>query len=226
MDLISTLHQSELFSGLSEEILARHVAPQGQLQHFSKGQYPIVPQQRVDQFSILLAGKVHVLHLFPDGSYSLMSVLTPPKVLGADLACTRTRLAPYHAIAAADTTVLSFPVELLTCPGRLPEEARLAAAGRLLTLIAQENMKKEYRLAILSQKSLRGRIMTYLSMQVSKRGTSTITIPFSREELASFLCVNRAALSHELSLMQQEGLITFRKSTFTLHTPPSPAPPL
>ena len=42
--------------------------------------------------------------------------------------------------------------------------------------------------------------------------------PFSREELAAFLCVNRSALSHELSVMQQEGLITFRKNIFTLRS--------
>ena len=90
------------------------------------------------------------------------------------------------------------------------------AISRLLTLISHENMKKEYRLAILSQKGLRERIMTYLTMQAARRQTNTFSIPFSREELASFLCVNRSALSHELSRMEQEGLITFRKNVFSL----------
>lgn len=216
MDLVAALHGSELFRDLPGSCISDHVLPYGQLQQFGKGQYPILPQQKVDRFSILLSGKIHVMHLFSDGNYSLMSVLTPPKVLGADLACTKSQLAPYYAMAAADTCLISFPVELLTRPGLLPEEYRLAGGARLLTLIAQENIKKEYRLAILSQKSLRGRIMTYLTMQVSKSGASTVTIPFSREELASFLCVNRAALSHELSLMQQEGLIRFRKNKFQL----------
>jgi len=74
-----------------------------------------------------------------------------------------------------------------------------------------------YRFAILSRKGLRERIETYLTMQASRRQTQTFTIPFSREELAAFLCVNRSTLSHELSKMQQEGLISFRKNEFTLH---------
>jgi CRP-like cAMP-binding protein len=53
-------------------------------------------------------------------------------------------------------------------------------------------------------------------MLAARRRTNTFAIPFSREELAAFLCVNRSALSHELSLMKQEKLITFRKNTFTL----------
>ena len=58
--------------------------------------------------------------------------------------------------------------------------------------------------------------MTSLTMQAGKRGTATFTIPFDREELASFLCVNRSALSHELTVMKRDGIIQCRKSTFTL----------
>ena len=77
-------------------------------------------------------------------------------------------------------------------------------------------MKKEYRLAILSQKGLRDRIVTYLTMQAGRLGKTSFDIPFSREELAAFLCVNRSALSKELSLMQEDGLIRFRKNHFTI----------
>jgi Mn-dependent DtxR family transcriptional regulator len=42
------------------------------------------------------------------------------------------------------------------------------------------------------------------------------SIPFSRQELADYLGVDRSALSGELSKMQRDGLIEFRKSDFTL----------
>ena len=54
-------------------------------------------------------------------------------------------------------------------------------------------------------------------MQASRLQRTDFSIPYSREELAAFLCVNRSALSHELSRMQQEGLSTFRKNRFCLH---------
>jgi CRP-like cAMP-binding protein len=87
---------------------------------------------------------------------------------------------------------------------------------RLLTIISNENIRKHYRLAILSTRGLRDRILIYLSMQAGRAGNSTFSIPFSRDELASFLCVNRSALSHELSLMEQDGLIRFHKNEFSL----------
>ena len=85
-----------------------------------------------------------------------------------------------------------------------------------MTLLSHENIRKHYRLAILSQRGLRNRILTYVVMQSERQNNSSIMVPFSREELADFLCVNRSALSHELSLMEQEGLIRFHKNKFTL----------
>lgn len=213
------LQKTSLFRDFPEEIIRRCILPQGQVSELPRGRYVIEPQQRIDQFGVILTGKIHVLHLFPDGKFSLMTALMPGEILGIDLICTHSRIAPYHAVASAPTQIISFPRELILEPGILPEEYRIRAMNRLLTIISHDNMKKEYRLAILSQKGLRERITTYLLMQSAKRGTSTFRIPFTREEMASFLCVNRSALSHELSLMEQEGLLSFRRNQFTLHHP-------
>ncbi len=121
------------------------------------------------------------------------------------------------AMAAADTRVVYFPAELMTRPGMLPEMWRTVLLQQFTMWISTMNMKKEYRLAILSKNGLRERITTYLTMQASRRQKTAFTISYSREELAAFLCVNRSALSHELSRMQSEGLISFRKNYFCVH---------
>lgn len=215
--LLSQIKTNALFADFPDEIIIKHILPHKQLIDYRKGQFIIEPQQTVNRFGIVLSGKIHIMHLFSEGNYSLMTVLSPGKLLGADLICTRSQIAPYHGIAATAVSILYLPADLLTKPGLLPDAYRFQALQHLLTLISQENMKKEYRLAILSQKGLRERIITYLSMQAARLHKNTFTIPFSREELAAFLCVNRSALSHELSLMKQEGLITFRKNEFTIH---------
>lgn len=214
--LASLLHKSDLFADVPEEIIQREIIPHGQLQEFARGQFLIVPQQRVDRFGIVITGKVHTLHIFANGNYSLMTVLTAGEIVGTDLVCTRTQLAPYHAVAAVTVQIFYLPVTIITQSGVLYEKLRQNVLNHMLALISNENMKKVYRLAILSQKGLRERIITYLTMQANRLRRRTFTISFSREEMASFLCVNRSALSHELSLMEQEGLIAFHKNTFTI----------
>ncbi len=164
----------------------------------------------------MISGTVHIVNLFSNGNYSLINAMSAPRVVGADLVFTKSRQPPYYAVCATPVKVVFFPGSLFLKEGELPEPYRTEMLSRLLTIVSQENMQKYYRIAILSQKGLRERVLTYLAMQAQRREANTFEIPFDREELAAFLCVNRSALSHELSLMKQDGLIGFRKNVFTL----------
>ena len=216
---IEGLQNSSLFCGLSEDVIRQQILPLGKIQEYAKGTYLIMPQERLDSFGVVISGLIHVIHVSMDGNIRLLDALEPGKAYGADLIYTRSRISPYHAMAPQPSQVMLFPVSMLLEPGHLSEEVRHHIQLRLLTIISHENMRKDYRLAILSQKGLRERILTYLTMQAGKRCTETFTIPFSREELANVLCVNRSALSHELALMKQEGILDFQKNTFTLLHP-------
>lgn len=214
--LLSIMRECRLFRELSPETLERDILPRGKLRVFEKQAVLIAPEDRVDWFAVILRGKVQISQIFSDGTNSLMDSLRPSYTLGADLIGTRTRRSPYYAIAAGNVQLLRFPGAMLLEPGTLPEPVRLTLSRRLLALLSDDNIRKHYRLAILSQRGLRDRVLIYLTMQAERRGTASFRIPFSREELAAFLCVNRSALSHELSRMEEEGLIRFRKNEFTL----------
>ena len=209
---LSVLKQCRLFSGLSPETLEREVLPRGTRRESEKQTVLIAPGDRVDWFAVILRGKVQISQIFSDGTSSLMDALGPGYTLGADLVCTRSRRSPYYASAAGEVRLLRFPGALLLEPG----ETRELLRRNLLTILSDDNLRKHYRLAILAQRGLRDRVLVYLTMQAERRGTASFRIPFSREELAAFLCVNRSALSHELSRMEAEGLIRFRKNEFTL----------
>ena len=208
--------QSRLFRDLPPEVLARELLPWGKARDYEKQAVLIAPGDRVDWFAVVLRGKVQISQIFSDGTSSLMDALVSGHTLGTDLICTRSRRSPYYAVAAGPLRILRFPAALLLEPGALPEEGRLVLWRNLLTILSDDSLRKHYRLAILARRGLRDRVLVYLTMQAERRGTHTFRIPFSREELAAFLCVNRSALSHELSLMEAEGLIRFRKNEFTL----------
>ena len=213
---IPLLAACPLFCSLREDTVRDFILPHARVQTYPRGAFLIHPQQALTHFGVIAAGSIHITHIAADGESRIMDSLEPGQIYGADLMCTRSRLSPHHAVAYQPTTLLLFPVGLVLDPGAIPEPERQRILSQLLTIIAHENMRKDYRLAILSQKGLRDRLMTYLTMQAAKRGTATFTIPFDREALASFLCVNRSALSHEITVMKRDGLIDCRKNTFTL----------
>ena len=49
------------------------------------------------------------------------------------------------------------------------------------------------------------------------RGGRDFDIPHNRQELAEYLCVDRSAMSSELSKMRNEGILDFQKNHFVLH---------
>ena len=68
----------------------------------------------------------------------------------------------------------------------------------------------------LSRRSLRDKIMSYLTAQSIKCGSREFDIPFSRQELADWLAADRSALSAELSRMRADGLIDYNMRRFRL----------
>lgn len=205
-----------LFADLSDKVIAEEILPHGKFQDIPKGNNLISFQDRVDSFSVVMRGKFNILHIYGNGDYGIMDVLEPGDLVGVDLMCTKSRISPYYAEAVQMSQVVTFPAEMILKPGMLREEIRMLIYSKLVSFISDENIRKEYRLAILFQKSLRGRIITFLTMQANKRKSDTFSVPFTRDEMASYLCVNRTCLSHELSLMEQEGILKFHRNTFTL----------
>lgn len=210
------LSEAKFFKDIPIKNIHKYIIPKGTVNTYAKGDCLFLTQERVDTIKIVICGKVNTFYYYADGSYSLASTILPMRVLALDLVTTKSRISPYYAIAAESTKVFSFPADIVLRPSDIPESDRQVMMNQLLVILSHINLQKEKHLMVLSRNGMRDRIMTYLSLQAQQKNTLSFNIPFSREEMAAYLCVNRSALSHELSLMREEGWIDFSKNFFTL----------
>ena len=95
-----------------------------------------------------------------------------------------------------------------------PFHGRLAQ--HLLQICARKNLLLSRRILHTSSKTIRGRLLSYLSDQAVLQGSSHFSIPFDRQQLADYLGVDRSALSNELSKLRREGLVRAEKNQFYL----------
>lgn len=187
----------------------------GTIQSYDKGNIICHEGDRIKTLGIILEGEVRIVRIDLDGNERLFHKLTPAYMLGADVIYTPTRESPYVAYCNQDTKIWMFG--WTTADWREGEAVwKGMIRRRLMEFIANENVRKFYRIDILSSKNVRTRVLKYLRIQCRKKGSSTVEIPYSREEFANYLCVNRSVLSDELGRMQEEGLLTFHKNRFTL----------
>ena len=76
----------------------------------------------------------------------------------------------------------------------------------------------------MGQRTTRAKLMSYFSAEALRSGVYEFDIPFSRQQLADYLGVERSGLSVELGKMRDEGLLDFHKSHFLLKTPEADRP--
>ena len=86
----------------------------------------------------------------------------------------------------------------------------------MLKILAQRNMLLNSKINLLSQRTIREKLLTYFSMIITQNKSKKFRVPFSRNQLAEFICVDRSALSRELSKMKEEGILKFEKDDFEL----------
>lgn len=212
------MQDSKLFKQLSEndfEMLVDIVKPI--LESFKPDELVYEEGISIDTFGIVKSGKFKGEKYHYGGEVDLVQVFTPGDLIGLEIVCTPTRITPLQIISMGESELYIFRYNDLM--ELLPPDMHTQIQKNITQILANENMKKLYKIDMLYKKSLRERIMVFLRNMESRIGQSAFSINMDREQFAQYLGVNRSALSHELSLMQQEGIITFKKDYFKLNSP-------
>ena len=100
------------------------------------------------------------------------------------------------------------------CENACAFHARLVR--NLMRTLAVKTIELNHKIEILSHRSTHDRLMAYLRFVAQQKGADEFDIPFDRQQLADLLCVERSALSAEISRLSKLGLITSRKNHFAI----------
>lgn len=168
-------------------------------------------EEQVNGIAILHSGTVRGEKFHLEGNVDLMYMYQKGEIFGAEAAASRLRTSPLTYIANEDAVAI-----FIGFTDILRSEYSMPLMLALLHILADDNIKKLYKIETLSKRGLRDRIMTYLRIISRKADADTFTIHMDREQFAQYLCVNRSALSYELNKMKREGLIDFKKDKFRI----------
>jgi CRP-like cAMP-binding protein len=205
-----------LFKGIaSDDLVSMLDCLQAHPVQFKKGKHLLRAGERPAHVGVVLSGRLHVVKDDADGNHTLLAALGETDIFAEALCCAGVAESPVTVIADTDVTVmlLGFSRILSTCSNTCAFHQKLIE--NMLRIVAQKNLYLQDRMDLIRTKSVRTKVLAYLGIFAKKRGTD-FTIPLNREEMADYLCVDRSALSHELIRMKRDGLISYRKNSFTL----------
>ena len=219
--LYSVIAQAPLYAEIPpQELPALLAALEARIAHYARGEYLFHAGQPTPGLGLLLEGRVLVLKEDFWGGRNLMNAIAPGQCFAETFACVPGSVAGVSAVADTGSTVLFLNVRCLLRPGVPLPRWQGFLLHSLMADMAAKNLAFTERLTHLGQRTTRAKLLSYLSAQAQKQGCVEFNIPFSRQQLADYLLVDRSGLSQELCKMRDEGLLCFNKNHFVLQHQP------
>lgn len=206
-----------LFRGVSpEEIQTMLSCLAAETRRYQRGETIYHAGDIVHSIGMVLSGGVSLEIDDVWGNKSILDRVQAGQIFAETYACTPGEPLMISVVAAEASEVLFLDVNrvLHVCGNACGFHNKLIR--NLLTIASQKNLNLSRRIFHTGAKSIRGRLLSYLSYQATLHGCRTFEIPFNRQQLADYLSVDRSALSNELSKMQRDGLLRVERSRFEL----------
>lgn len=219
MDNAELLMNTELFSGLTKEEIEETMGCfQFTKKQFNKGETIYHAGDVVHDIGLVISGNVNIESDDAWGNRSILENIGKGHVFAENYASLKEEPLLINVVAADKTEILFINItKLLTpCCNHCAHHNKMIQ--NLLSLAARKNLMLSRRIFHTTPKTIRGRLLSYLSTQATLHDSRYFTIPFDRQQLADYLGVDRSALSSELGKMKKDGLIDVHKNDFHLYS--------
>ncbi len=214
---LKILKKCPLFEGVSDEELTVMLRCLGaRVEQFDKKYTIFAEGYRARYIGVLLHGTAQIVQNDYYGKRSVLSVVGEGEVFGEAFACANMDALPVSVIAAEPCEVMLIDASHImhTCKNHCAFHNRLIF--NLMRDLAQKTIQFHQKIEITSQKNTREKLLSYLVSESKKAGSRRFTVPFDRQSLADYLCVDRSGLSAEIGKMRREGILESHKNEFTL----------
>jgi len=213
------IKNAPIFYGITDEELDRMLKCfRAYVKSYKSGDIIFRQGEIVSNVYLILDGEVSIEKDSYWGRRMIIQKLYPNNSIGLSLVGSKNVESNVNAVCNSDALVLIFNYEKCSTICHNACLHHNVLIRNLFKILSKENIQLVEKIDNISQKTIRDKLLTYLSNESLKSKTNIIEIPFNRQELADYLNIDRSAMSFELSKLKQEGLINYKKNKFVLKT--------
>lgn len=169
---------------------------------------------RRNQFCILVEGEAQLITYDKDGNKKILYYYRKNDTFGEALFKVYMNRELF-VLAKKKCKVLFYPYDLAehctnTCMYHI--EILRNLPDLILHSIAEQN----FRMILLTHKSVRDKLLTYFNSLTIENNNKTFDLPFSLTDLADYLMIERTAMMREIKRLKDENIIKKNKNKITL----------
>ena len=206
-----------LFSGVEQENLPAMLQCLGyRAERYAKGTFISMEGEHLQNIGVVIRGSVDMIKEDFWGNKTILMRMQQGMIFGESFICGSSAMATVSFRAPEEAVVLFLPFRRVmhTCTNACAFHHRLIE--NMVQLIADKNLELMRKVEVVTKRTLREKILAYLSQQAQLQGGDYFEIPLGRMELAEYLCVDRSALTRELTNMKNEGILDYDRNVFRL----------
>ena len=216
MDLIERVN-SPLFAGIKTEDLKAMLGCIGyQISTFKKGDIVAFEEENIKHIGIIISGAVDMVKEDLWGNKTMLVRMRKDELFGETFACGSDNLSVVTFLVSEDARILFMPFDRVMHSCTMACRFHHRLIENMVHIIANKNRDLMRKVEVVSKRTIREKLLAYLSIQSQTQDLRYFEIPLGRVELAEYLCVDRSALTRELAKMKEDGLIDYDRNCFRI----------
>ena len=217
MDKILRTVNSALFEGICYEDRRAMLGCIGyHIGTFRKGDIINFEDEKIKHVGIVVEGSVDMIKEDIWGNKTMLVRSRKDDVFAETFACGSDNLSMVTFQVSEDATILFLPFNRVMHNCTMACQFHHQLIENMVHVIANKNRDLMRKVEVVSKRTTREKLLSFLSIQAQLQQTRYFEIPLGRVELAEYLCVDRSAMTRELSKMKEEGLIDYDKNCFRM----------
>lgn len=204
---IDIILKSSLFSNIDRNDVLNMINS-FQNKSYKKGNTIIDIGDYIDNIYLILDGMVEVSKEYDDARKNIVNILNAGDIFAESFALSTNKISTIQALSFTDTKILKINTNNIF--------NNAIFLQNLIRVLSDKNIFLSIKNDILSQKSLRSKIMLYLKYMSNIQKSNNIVIPYNRDKLAEFISSDRSALSRELNRLSKEKIIKLEGNKITI----------
>ena len=214
---VSLLQRNAMFENVSrEEIEKMCTCLDARERVITKDSFVFRAGDSIRFVYLILSGNMHIIDEDFWGNRSIVETMGENILFGEAYALYSGTKYLISVIASEDSTILEIEPKRLfeTCANRC--SCHGVVIRNVAGILAEKIVRLTEKLGHIAQRTMREKILSYLSKCARLEQSNAFYIPYSRQQLADYLCVERSALSHELSKLRDLKIIRYHRNYFEL----------
>ena len=183
---------------------------------YSKGEIIAFEGENLKHIGIVLSGSVDMVKEDLWGNKTMLIRMRQNELFGETFACGSDPLSMVTFVVSEDAAVMFLPFSRVMHSCTMACEFHHRLIENMVKVIAGKNRDLMKKVDVVSKRTIREKLMAYLSIQAQQQNSRYFESPLGRVELAEYLCVDRSALTRELAKMKDDGLIDYDKNCFKI----------